>query len=111
VIKHNSKKSVKNFPSQNMNGKTQLLTPGPLFVTNGAFRGEINLQWDAVKDANHYVIEISKNGSLWKQVDIISDPHYSMQGLTSGKNYSFRVSAIYNAGQSGWSNAVTKKIK
>lgn len=46
----------------------------------------------------------------WQQIDIVSDPHYMIQGLKSGRNYSFRISAIYPAGQSGWSIPVIKKI-
>jgi hypothetical protein len=99
-------------------GKTAGYKPGPVFVTNGSFKGEVYLQWDAVKEANHYAVQLSKKGTEtdkgetgWLQIDIISDPCYSMQGLKSGRSYSFRVSAIFSCGQGPWSEAVTKKIK
>lgn len=95
--------------------------PGPLFVTHGSFEGEVYLQWDAIKGANQYAIELAKTSiakigggkiiSSWQQVDIISDPHYSITGLRSGRKYSFRYSAIYSTGQGPWSEAVTKIIK
>src|SRR5688572_22250497 len=96
--------------------QTEKIIPGPVYVTNGSFEGEVYLQWDAINDANNYVVEVAKdtaakNPASWKQVDIISDPHYMMQGLKSGKNYSFRISAIYAEGQSRWSEPVTKKVK
>lgn len=89
--------------------------PGPIYVTNGSFKGEVYLQWDAVSEANNYVVEVSKTtgdkSSTWQQIDIISDPHYMMQGLKSGKSYSFRISAIYPDGRNLRSEPVTKKIK
>ncbi len=106
MIKNNGKiKAVK------LNGKASDKIPGPVFVTNGSFEGEVYLQWDAIHEANHYAVEVSKNNTGWQQVDIISDPHYSMQGLKPGKSYSFRISAIFCGGQSKWSEAVTKRIK
>jgi hypothetical protein len=108
-------------PAADTNEKTNTpavkTIPGPVFVTNGSYKGEIHLQWDAVKEANHYAVQLSKMGTAdksetgWLQVDIISDPCYSMEGLKSGKSYSFRISAIFSEGQGPWSEAVTKKIK
>ncbi|HEY3251108.1 MAG TPA: fibronectin type III domain-containing protein [Ignavibacteria bacterium] len=84
--------------------------PGPLYVTSGSFAGEVNLQWDAVQDAHNYIIEIS-GGKHWQQLDIVSDPQYSISGLRLGRTYLFRISAIFKSGQGPWSKAVIKKIK
>ena len=103
---------IKNkISTETTNGKSINKILGPLYVTNGSFSGEVNLQWDALQKANSYIIEISKNGSGWHQVDIVSDPQYSMQGLKSGKSYSFRVSAVFSNGDCIKSSAITKKIK
>ena len=85
--------------------------PLELFVSNGTFEGEVNLQWDAVKDANHYIIQVSKNKNAWQQIDIVSDAQYSVTGLKAGKTYQFRISALHESGQSAWSSPVQKKVK
>lgn len=92
--------------------------PGPVYATNGILNGEIFLQWDAISNANKYVIQFSKRNSasskqsvLWEQVDIIKDPLYCITGLKPGREYSFRVAAVYPDGISGWSSAVSKKVK
>src|SRR4030095_995267 len=84
--------------------------PGLVYVTNGSFSGEINLQWDAIKGAHNYIIQISKNGTHWEQVDIVSDPQYSLQGLKPGKKYSFRIAPVFTSGRGKWSDSVMKTI-
>lgn len=86
-------------------------SPGPIYVSNGIFEGEVNMQWDAVKNANRYIVQLSKNGTGWKQVDIISDPQYTLNGLKPGTTYSFRYCALFNNSQGLWSEPVIKKIK
>lgn len=101
-----SKSSTKNILE-----KKPFNIPSQLFVSNGSFQGEVNLQWDAIIEANQYIIQISKNGTGWQQIDIVSDPQYSLQGLKSGRTYSFRISALYRSGQGPWSEPVLKKVK
>jgi len=111
LVKNNRKMAGAKIIAGKSNGKAVNTIPGPVFATNGSLEGEVYLQWDAIHEANHYTVEISKNGTGWQQVDIISDPYYSIQGLKSGRSYSFRISAVFSGGQSKWSEAVTKKIK
>lgn len=85
--------------------------PGPMFVTNGGFQGEVNMQWDAVKNASRYIIQVSKSGTGWRQIDIISDPQYTLNGLKPGSTYSFRYCAVFKNSQGVWSEPVDKKVK
>lgn len=116
MAKSSNKNTAEKTEAEKTKAEKGRAVPGPVYVTNGSFEGEVYLQWDAIKDANNYVVEISrdasaKNQAAWKQVDIISDPHYMMQGLKSGKSYLFRIAAILNGRQTAWSEAVTKKVK
>src|SRR4030095_3219907 len=82
-----------------------------LFASNGIFEGEVNLQWDAMKEASRYIIQVSKNGTGWQQIDIVSDPQYSISGLRCGRTYRFRISPLYSGGQGPWSSAIEKKVE
>src|SRR4030095_15247823 len=105
MSKNNHKNNTVKKDFRSMPGELQL------FVSNGTFEGEVNLQWDAMKEANRYIIQVSKNGTGWQQIDIVSDPQYSLSGLRSGRTYCFRISALYRSGQGPWSNPVMKKVK
>jgi hypothetical protein len=86
--------------------------PGPVFITSGSITGEIFLQWDAVDNARHYIIECSVNsGKKWQVVDMVKDPHISMQNLKKGKQYFFRIAAAFLNDQSPWSKTAIKHIK
>lgn len=85
--------------------------PGQLFVTNGGSEGEVNIQWDAVKNASRYIIQVSKNGTGWQHIDIVSDPQYTLNGLRTGCIYGFRFCAVFQSGQGSWSEPVHKKVK
>ena len=86
--------------------------PGDLFAANGSLKGEVLLQWDAVKNANRYIIELTKNKlNGWEQVDIVNDSRYSITGLRPGKNYLFRVAPVFSSGIGQWSEPVSKKVK
>jgi hypothetical protein len=104
-------KNIKMKVSIKSKENTGIIKPGPVYATNGGFTGEVNLQWDAIEKANNYIIEMSRNGAAWYQVDIVVDPQYSLQGLAKGKTYFFRVSAMLKGKRSGWSKAAVKKIK
>lgn len=88
--------------------------PGSVYAATGSLKGEILLQWDAVREANKYIIQISKKNRVseaGQQFDFVKDPIYSITGLKPGKEYSFRVAAVYSNGLGKWSSAVTKKVK
>jgi len=84
-----------------------------LSAAKGDSRGEINLQWDSVKNAVSYIIEIANSDHLnftkWKVIDIISDPRYTIRKLRSNRNYSFRVTSINKDGKAELSRQVLKR--
>lgn len=104
-------KNIKKKISSKSGDNTGIIKPGPVYATNGGFSGEVNLQWDAIERANNYIVQISRNGNTWHHVDIVADPQYSLRGLTRGRTYFFRVSAMLKGKPGMWSKASVKKIK
>jgi hypothetical protein len=95
--------------SDPVNNTEQSIT---VYATHGGFPGEINLLWDALKNAKSYAIQLSHSSPKnWKQIDIIFEPVYMINGLKTGKLYFFRVAPIFRNGQGAWSNPVSKKVK
>ena len=84
-----------------------------LSAAKGDSKGEINLQWDSVKKADSYIIEIGNpNNSKdirWKILDIISDPKYTVRNLSSNKEYFFRVAFVNGDGNKEQSRKIAKK--
>lgn len=83
-----------------------------LSAAKGESKGEINLQWDSVKDAVSYIIEIGNpkqsNDIEWKIVDIISDSRYTVRNLRSNKDYYFRVAFVNRKGMREQSRRIVK---
>ena len=84
-----------------------------LSAARGDSKGEINLQWDSVKNAVSYIIEIADSNISkdikWKVLDIISDPRYTVRNLKSNKNYFFRITSAYKNGQEELSRRIIVK--
>lgn len=88
-----------------------LNTPASLAATAGDHEGEIDLQWDKVARARSYVVEISTDpptNSSWQHSSVSTKSRATIEGLTSGTKYWFRVAAVGSNGQSGWSDPATK---
>ncbi|SRR5260221_9873376 len=82
-----------------------------IYAASGIYKGEVNIQWDAVCKAKQYVIQVSAaNTDKWIQVDIISEPYYKFSRLKTGRTYLFRIAAVFSNGQGVWSRHVSKKI-
>ena len=86
-----------------------------LYATTGYETGEIEIQWDSVKGARCYIIQMStgrsKNPS-WRHIDIVDSPKYTVMGLRPGRIYSFRIAVVTNnEGQGSWSEPIIKKAK
>ncbi|MCC6866804.1 MAG: fibronectin type III domain-containing protein [Ignavibacteria bacterium] len=94
--------------TNNLDNKTALT----VFATKGDNSGEINLQWDSVKNATGYTVQLCKvNGRKnWKHFDIVSESFCTINGLKTKQKYLFRVAAINNRRQFPWSNVTEKKI-
>lgn len=84
-----------------------------LSAAKGDSKGEINLQWDSVKNAVSYIIEIGKPNQSrdikWKILDIISDPVYTVRNLRSNREYYFRVAFVSGNGSKEQSRKIVKK--
>lgn len=85
--------------------------PASLSATEGEHEGEIDLNWDRVRGAKSYVIERSGDpptATSWAHEAVALKSSATVNGLTSGTRYWFRVAAVMSGGQSGWSDPATK---
>lgn len=85
--------------------------PPSLTATVGEHDGEIDLSWDAVRGARSYVVERSPDppaDSTYSHAAVSTRSSTTIEGLTSGTRYWFRVAAVTTAGQSAWSNPAAK---
>jgi hypothetical protein len=88
-----------------------LAAPEALSATAGDHEGEINLAWRKVENSRSYIIQISPDppsADSWGHAETVTVANKTLQNLTSGKKYWFRVAAIGSLGQSGWSEPATK---
>ncbi len=81
-------------------------------AAKGDLKGEIDLNWDAVEEADSYVIECRERNSRakWNLIDITNESKYTVKGLKWKKIYSFRVAAVNSEQQGPWSKSVEKVI-
>lgn len=85
--------------------------PQGLTATAGDHDGEIDLSWDTVTGARSYVVEKSTDPATpntWAHAGVSTRSTFVAGGLTSGTRYWFRVAAVNNNGQSGWSDPAMK---
>ena len=85
-------------------GSPQNLTGTPLTTS-------IELDWDDVTGADHYVIEYKQtSNSTWTEYDdnIVTGSYLEVPGLTPETSYDFRVKAVDSSNnESAWSNTLT----
>ena len=85
--------------------------PQALSISSGDHEGELDLSWDRVAGAKSYVIEKSADpptATGWTHAGVCTKSVSTVNGLTSGTRYWFRVAAINTNGQSGWSDPATR---
>jgi pectate lyase len=85
--------------------------PTGLKSTSGDHDGELDLSWDPVSGAKSYVLEQSSDpptATSWMHARVSTKSSTTVDGLTSGTRYWFRVSAVDASGHSGWSDPATK---
>jgi hypothetical protein len=90
---------------------SNLPAPGGLSAAAGSHEGEINLTWRKVENSRSYIIQISSDppsADSWGHAETVTIASKTIQNLTSGKKYWFRVAAIGSTGQSGWSEPATR---
>lgn len=82
--------------------------PSSITTIRGASSTSIYLEWSAVNSAKTYEIEYTTNvnyfdgSSETTTVSNIEFNHYTVTGLESGDEYFFRVRAVNEQGESGW---------
>ena len=90
---------------------TTLAAPEALGAMAGSREGEIDLSWKKVGNSRSYIIQMSldpPSADGWGHAETVTVSYKTIQNLTSGKKYWFRVAAIGSLGQSGWSEPATK---
>lgn len=86
-----------------------LLAPENLRATFGDSAGEIDLSWDRVRGASSYLIEMRESGTTaWIAAEPSTKSRSTVEGLTPGKTYEFRVRALGAAGPGPWSSVASK---
>jgi hypothetical protein len=85
--------------------------PTGLITTAGDHDREIDLSWKKVPYAKSYTVQFSPDPPTpdsWTHATISTASSVTIENLTSGQRYWFRVAAIGAMGQSGWSEPATK---
>lgn len=83
-----------------------------MYVTRGDGKGEVNITWDSLDEADKYIIEysISSARKEWVLADITNESSYTIRGLKLQRTYIFRVAAVNSANKGPWCAPVKKKV-
>lgn len=73
-----------------------------------AIAGQVDLRWKGVDGARMYFVYMLENG-VWKSIGMVSKARFTATGLTTDKQYSFRVAAVGRIGEGPVSQEVTAK--
>jgi hypothetical protein len=88
-----------------------LSPPHGLSATAGDHDGVIELSWKKVANTKTYTVQFSPDPPTpesWAHAAVATICSKTIESLTSGKRYWFRVAAVGTMGQSGWSEPATK---
>lgn len=87
--------------------------PGDLRALITTLPGELRLRWKGVKDRRIYEVQFNDSDPLveanWKALLMTGKNFHTATGLTSHKDYSFRVRAVSAGGIGPWSDTATAK--
>ena len=95
------------------NQATAPSTPTGITTCKAASETSVYLEWPAVTNAESYTIEYTTKKQYFEgsdQITTLSDiktAQYEKTGLQSGQEYFFRVCAVNDQGESGWSEIVS----
>ncbi len=84
-------------------------TPGNFRSILTAYAGSIKLHWTGNKLALFYQLEQQDADGNWNVVALTSRNRFNVTGLTSGKEYSFRVLAMGSVGASAYTDELTAR--
>ena len=79
----------------------------------GGHEGTIDLSWRGIRGARSYTVEKAADaeGELtWQPAANVTKPRASVNTMTPGKKYWFRVAPVGAAGQGPWSDVVGKVV-
>ena len=88
-------------------------TPEEITSCKATSETSVRLEWTTVNSADTYDIEYTTNKNYFDGSNAtttqtgIESTHYELTGLESGKEYFFRVRAVNDQGESGWSDIVS----
>ena len=83
-----------------------------LSATGGDAAGECDLNWQPVKNARNYIVEMSPDPvtpTSWAQAGLPTKSRFTVSGLVSGAKYWFRVAASGSQGPGPWSDPATAR--
>lgn len=85
--------------------------PGDLSATAGDDEGEMDLSCDPVNGASSYEwqFRLHQDGAVWQAARTSTTRRITLDGLTPGALYAFRVRAIGAAGPGPWSDEAAKR--
>ncbi len=89
----------------------QLSAPMNLYAEAGNNDGQIDLNWEPVRGARSYVVEITTDANVptsWKHKTNVTESSAAITGLTSGGKFWFRVAGVGAAGQGPFSDPCAK---
>jgi hypothetical protein len=89
-------------------------TPSGLETTVGDRDGEIDLSWNPSSSAKSYLIQQSADpptATGWTHAGTSTKSSITIDALSPGIRYWFRVCAVRASGQSGWSDPATKTLR
>ena len=89
----------------------QLPAPMNLYAEAGNNDGQIDLNWEPVRGARSYVVEITTDANVptsWKHKTNVTESSAAITGLTSGGKFWFRVAGVGAAGQGPFSDPCAK---
>jgi hypothetical protein len=103
--------ATKYMDTKNIYEENELIISS-ISAAKGDVYGEIDLIWDAIDEADSYVIEYceGRGKSKWNLVDITDESKYTIKGLKRKKTYLFRVAAVDSQKQGPWSETIEKVI-
>jgi len=86
-----------------------LTAPAALVVSPSQSAGTANLKWKGVRGSNSYTIQRATDPNVdasWIQADVATKSKATVNTMTSGTKYWFRVAAVGAAGLGPWSDPV-----